>query len=123
MYKEALQQNLRFETPKGSLSTEQLFGLTMRDLETSIRRVRTILKKTDDSDLEFLDATKTADKENELRFAILKDVYLTRKEEKEEERKKIATKEHNQKILELIQNKKNEELAGKSIEELEKMLQ
>ena len=57
MYKETLQQNQDLTKLKGSLSTEQLFGLTMR-FRNFIRRVRTILKKTDDSDLEFLRCNK-----------------------------------------------------------------
>lgn len=37
-------------------------------------------------------------------------------------RQKTKKKEYNQKLLELIERKQNEELAGKSIEELQAML-
>ena len=62
------------------------------------------------------------DIENQLRFDILKDVYLTKKKEAEELRNAAEIKAHNQKILTLIAEKKDESLKGKSIEELEGLL-
>lgn len=123
MYKEASQQKLRFATTKGSLSVEQLWDLSLTDLSTCVKNVKKILKKTDDSELSFLDDTQTVDKENELRFAILKDVYLTKKAENEARRTAAARKEHEQKILALIQRKKDQSLENMSIEDLEKMLE
>jgi len=62
------------------------------------------------------------DVENQLRFDILKDVYITKKKEAEKLRDAAEVKAHNQKILTLIAEKKDDELKGKSVEELEKML-
>lgn len=62
------------------------------------------------------------DKENQLKFDILKDVYLTKKAENEAKRTELDRKANDQKILALIQQKKEGALAEKSIEELEAML-
>lgn len=122
MYKTAQQLKLRFTTPKGNLSTEQLFDLNMSDLSVSIKVVKKILKKNDDDELSFLEDSKTVDVENQLRFDILKDVYLTKKRENEEARLAIEKKAQKQKILQLIADKKDESLKNMSVEELEKML-
>jgi hypothetical protein len=124
MYKIASQLKLRFSTPVGNLSVEQLWDLSQGQITKSIIAVKKLLKKENDDDLSFLDNVKVSDIdfENQLRFDILKDVYLTNKKEQEEARSAAEKKEHNQKILTLIAEKKEGELKGKSIEELEAML-
>jgi hypothetical protein len=119
IYKQALQQNLRFATSKGVLSTEQLFQLTLTDLTSVIKTVRKTLKNTEDTDdLAFLESTSTVDKTVQLQFDILKDVYLTKKEQLDEQRTAKANKEHNEKILALIADKKEDKLKNMSEEEL-----
>ena len=123
MYKEASKLSLRFTTPKGVLSVEQLWSLNQTDLSNTIKAVKKVLKTTDDDELSFLESNKVVDKENQLRFDILKDVYLTKKAEAEAIRNAAEIKAHNQKILTLIAQKQDEELGGKSVEELKAMLQ
>lgn len=122
IYKKGTREGVRFNTSRGVLTIEQLFQLPLAELATSVRNVKKSLKKNDDDDLGFLDATTKVDETEQLRFDILKDVYITRKAELEEARTKREAKENNQKILALIAEKKEGELKGKSIEELEKML-
>lgn len=122
MYKKASQLKFRFETAKGLLSVEQLWDLNLADLSDAIKKVKSVLKKDDDDELSFLEDGKKIDSENELRFEIMKDVYLTRKKQQEDALSELEKKNHNQKILELISDKKNEELRGKSVEELQAML-
>lgn len=124
-FKKASQLKLRFSTNKGVLSVEQLWDLTPTSLATLVRSIKSELKNsTIEDELSFLsDVIPTkVDVENVLRFEIAKDIYLTKKAESEALREEKAKKEHNQKILELIQNKKEGELQSKSIEELEAML-
>ena len=122
MYKQASRLKLRFPTIRGPLSTEQLWDLSQAQIAASIRGVKKILKKNDDDELSFLEESKVVDIENQLRFDILKDVYLTKKKESDEARDAAEVKAHNQKILELISRKKDNELEEKSIEDLEKLL-
>ena len=122
MYKESSKLKLRFPTQVGLLSAEQLWDLNQTQLSNAVKAVKKVLKKTDDDELSFLEDTKVVDVENQLRFDILKDVYLTKKKEAEELRTAAETKAHNQKILTLISEKKEEGLKGKTIEELEALL-
>ena len=122
MYKQASQLKLRFQTSRGILSTEQLWDLSQTDLSNAIKSVKKILKKSDDDELSFLEDTKIVDVENQLRFDILKEVYLTKKKESEELRNAAETKAHNQKILALIAEKQEGKLRDMSVEELEKLL-
>ena len=59
-------------------------------------------------------------KENKIQIA--KYIVKFKQEEIEERLQAKDKKEYNQKLLELIERKQNEELAGKSIEELQAML-
>jgi hypothetical protein len=122
MYKQASKLKLRFQTNVGSLSVEQLWDLPQSGLSNAIKAVKKVLKKNDDDELSFLEDTKIVDIENQLRFDILKDIYLSKKEEAEKLRTAAQDKEHNQKILTLIAEKKDDSLKGLSVEELEKLL-
>ena len=121
-FKTASKLGLRFATTKGNLSTEQLWSLTQTDLTAAIKNAKKLIKKSEDDDLNFLDQDVEVSSEDQLRFDILKDVYLTKKAENEAARTARDAKEHNQKILQLIEAKKEEGLQSKSIEELEALL-
>lgn len=124
IYKQAAQQKLRFDTTRGSLSAEQLFDLPLTVLATAIRNLRGIMKREVqiEDDLSFLDQPVKANTANQLRFEILKDVYLTKKAEVAAVIADRERKERNQRIMELIKNKQDKELENKSIEELKAML-
>lgn len=125
MYKKASQQKLRFVTNRGVLSVEQLWDLSLTDLTAAVKAVKKTITKTEDDDLSFLEAETVGDLatiEAQLRFDILKDVYLTKKKESEERRNAAEVKAHNQKILSLIAEKKENSLREMSVEDLEKML-
>ncbi len=121
MYKQATQLGLRFQTNKGLLSTEQLFHISQTDLAAAIKVSKKALKKNDDDDLGFLETNSKVDKIEELRFNILKDVYLTKKAEADALRDAAATKAHNEKIDALILKKQESQLEEMSIEDLEKL--
>ena len=124
IYKQAAQQKLRFDTTRGSLSAEQLFDLPLTVLATAIRNLRGIMKKEVqvEDDLSFLDQPVKANTANQLRFEILKDVYITKKAEAAAIVADRERKERNQRIMELIKNKQDKELENKSVEELKAML-
>ena len=122
MYKQASKLGLRFQTNRGVLSVEQLWNLTLTDLANAIKSVKKVLVKDNDDELSFLETTKIVDVENQLRFDILKDVYLTKKKESEEATNAAEIKAYNQKILSLIAEKKENSLREKNVEELEALL-
>lgn len=123
IYQEASKRGLRFNTEKGVLSVEQLWSLSFATLGRIIKAVKEALKKSGgDDDLAFLNEDNKQDTTELLRFEILKDVYLTKQKENEELRNAASVKEYNQKILSLIQEKKEDKLKGLSVEELEALL-
>ena len=123
-YKQASKLQLRFQTNRGNLSVEQLWSLSLTDLASAIKAVKKVLKGTDnDDELSFLDENKTVDTENQLRFNILKDIYVDKQTALKEARLAQDRKAYEQKILNLIAEKNEEALKEKSIEELEALLQ
>ena len=128
LYKKAAQVKLRIQTCKGLLSVEDIWGLSLANLDASIRSLAPLVKKyqTEDSDLDFLSSNSDTKSEEtsllELSFEILKDVYITKKEEANAKAKARETKEFNQKIMSLIAEKQESSLKDKSIEELMAMI-
>jgi hypothetical protein len=119
-YKEATRQKLRFATSKGSLSAEQLWDLSLTDLDAlavSLEEEHATSGKKS-----FLVKKSVKDKTAKLRFDIVLDVLTTKAEEAEKAAQAKEDKEHNQKILALIQEKKDESLKGKTAKQLEAML-
>lgn len=120
MYKEASKQKLRFQTTKGSLSAENLWDLSLTDLDAlavSLEEQHATSGKKS-----FLVKKSVKDKTTKLRFDIVLDVLTTKAEEAEKASQAKEDKEHNQKILGLIQEKKDETLKGKTAKQLEAML-
>jgi len=128
IFKKASKKKLRFSTNRGVLSVEQLWDLSKDEIRQLVIKAREAAKKcsgeVNDSELSFLDApAKTKATDDELRFEILKDIYLTKKSAEEKAQKKAEVKASNKKLLELIARKQDEALEKKSIKELEKMLE
>lgn len=124
MYKEALQRKLRFETPKGSLNVEQLWDLSFKDLKTCVTHAKRKLDENVlDDELSFLEDYRDGDNSTEeLSFNILKDVYLTKRREKEALNEVSRNKEHNERIMALIHEKEEQSLKELSPDELRSML-
>jgi ssDNA-specific exonuclease RecJ len=128
IFKKASKKKLRFNTNRGVLSVEQLWDLSKEEIRHLVIVARNTAKKSsgeiNDSELSFLDApAKTKATDDELRFEILKDIYLTKKSAEEKAQKKAEAKANNKKLLEIIARKQDEALEKKSIEDLEKMLE
>lgn len=128
IYKKAAKKKLRFSTNRGSLPVEQLFDLPKEEIRQLVIKAREDARKSsgevNDSELSFLDSpAKAKATDDELRFEILKDIYLTKKSAEEKAQKKAEAKANNKKILELIARKQDEALEKKSVKELEKLLE
>ena len=121
IYKLAVLSKLTIPTNKGILNILEASTLSLKDLSLSLTSLNKTVK--DDKDgLDFLDDSKVVNKTLELQFNILKDLYLTKKEEMNKVKKARDAKEHNDKIMALIAEKQEDSLKGKSIEELKALL-
>lgn len=120
---EASKIKLRIETAQGCLSVEQLWDLSLSKISAAIKHAKKELKKGDnDDDLSFLDETKTVDVEAQLRFDILKEIYLYKRDEAKAAREKADNKANNEKIMAIIKQKQEGALQEKTIDELMAML-
>lgn len=121
MYKEALQKKLRFKTNKGMITTEDLFDLSLQNLNTlAIMLDKKISEAPKKSFIEELPAEKNDD---ELRFSIVKDVINIKLKARKDNINRAQIDARNKRIAELIAKKEGEALENKSIEELRAMIQ
>lgn len=131
MYKKASKLKLRFESKFGPLPVDQLWDLKMTDLKLIIKNQATKLEKLEKpGDMtSFLDidpATPSETKELEvekLKFEILKDVYITRKDEVKNAAEDAVIDAEIQHLEELKREKREAELKELSAEELEKKIE
>lgn len=117
-YKEASRIGLRVATPKGTLSVEQLWHLPLEDLDVTLVG----LDKASEKKKTFLKNKTEENFLSELAFEIAHDILVTRMDEREAAKNARAKKLHNQKIMGIITEKKDQVLMGSTIEELEKLL-
>lgn len=119
-FKLATQQKLRVQTTKGNLSVEQLWDLPLTDLDTLAVSLQEAYDESKGKS--FLKKRTVKDKGLKLQFDIVLEILQTKAEEQSAAQEALETKQHNQKILQLIAEKQNDELKGKSIKQLEAML-
>ena len=119
-YKLASQQKLRFQTTKGSLTTEQLWDLSLDELDALAVSLEEEHKKKKKKS--FLVKTSAKDKTSKLKFDIVLDVLNTKAEAIQVASEANEVKEHNKKIISLIAEKQDDKLKSMSIKDLEKQL-
>lgn len=120
---EASRTKLRVSTSQGPLSVEQLWDLSLNKLSVIIKNVKKTLQGGDnDDDLSFLDEAKVIDKEAQLTFDVLKEIYIYKRDEAKAAREKADNKANNEKIMAIIKQKQEGALQEKSIDELMAML-
>lgn len=119
MWIEALKNKYRFEF-KGLINVEDLFDLKLEDLDYIYKNL-----KRDENDLQvdsLLDANKNPLKgELDCKINIVKSIFQMKVAEIEKAKIAMANKAQKEKILAIIENKQDQELSEKSIEELRKI--
>jgi hypothetical protein len=120
MYKKALRTKLRFSTTKGKLTTEDLFDLSLTDLNNLAIALDKKLSETPRKS--FISDIAPDTQEDELRFNIVKDVITLKLAERnaaQNAKEKAAEKAQ---LLEILHRKKNEALENLSVAEIEAKL-
>lgn len=120
MYKQASKERLRIQTTKGLLSVEQLWDLSLEDLDALAVSLEQEYKNSKGKS--FLASKTKKDKTIKLKFDVTLDILNTKVEMAEEAANAGKTKAMNEKILSIIQRKKDSQLEDMSIGELEKLL-
>jgi hypothetical protein len=118
---EASRKKLRFTTTKGQLSVEELWDLSLQSLDAIAKAVNKQLKASEEESF-IPTASKRKDSDAELALDILKYIIQVKVEERDAEKARAEKREKAARLKELLAQKKDAELTGKSAEELEKML-
>lgn len=116
---ECLKNKYRFEY-RGLISVEDLFDLNLEDLDLIYKGL-----KRAENDLLGDSLIETADnpkkREVEAKIEIVKSVFDMKQTEMENAKRAFENKVQKAKILAIIENKQDQELSEKSIEELKKI--
>lgn len=122
IFEQASQQKLRFETPKGQLSTEDLWNLPLQSSTGKVNLddiARSISAKIKDSAVEsFVSKVTDVNKVERLRLDIVKRVIEVKLAKAEKIKNEKADAEHKQRLLDALSAKKEEHLSNMSEEEL-----
>lgn len=124
MFEKAARLKLRFSTPTGLLTTEDLWDLPLENgranLNDIARAVSKQIKETQEES--FVSPRSSVNTELDLQLDILKHVIKVRQDEAQSKLLAKQKREQRQKILALIDQKKEDALSSKSADELEKLL-
>lgn len=118
LFKLAAKEKYRFPF-RGNISVEDLFDLTTSQLDVVYKELNSQVKETTDS---LLKEVSTEDKELKNKIKIVKTIFEDKMTEAAQKEQALAEKQRKERIKELIAKKKDQDLADKSIEELEAML-
>jgi hypothetical protein len=106
---------------KGIISVEDLWDLQPRQLDSIFQTLNAELKLLKEESL--LDTKTKQDKELDIKIEIIKYIVQIKLDEQTSRAEALERKEKKQKILEILSTKQDEDLKGKTPEELQKMLE
>lgn len=117
MYKKALRTKLRFSTTKGKLTTEDLFDLSLTDLNNLAIALDKKLSETPRKS--FISDITPDTQEDELRFNIVKDIITLKLVERNAAQNAKAKAAEKAQLLEILHRKQSEALESLSVAEIE----
>lgn len=120
MFLKASRERLRFTTDKGLLSVEDLWALSLQQLNKIAKALNKELKVSAEED--FLGDTSVEDTITKLRFDIVLKIIEIKKEEAKVKREASSRKERKQKLLGILAEKEDDVLKGMTPEEIRKEL-
>jgi hypothetical protein len=105
---------------KGLISVEDLWDLSVKDLDLIFKSLNAQIKKVKEESL--LDTKTKDDEELEIKIEIVKYIVTIKLTEEKTKLQAKEQKEKKQKIMEILSVKKDADLQNKSVEELQAML-
>jgi hypothetical protein len=119
MFEVAIQNKFRFPF-RGLISVEDLFDLSVQNLDLIFKTLNSQVKKAKEESL--LDTKTKEDETLDVMIEIVKYIVKVKLEEENQRLKVKEQKEKKQKILEILANKEDQDLLNKTKEELQAML-
>jgi len=126
MFEKASRLKLRFDSPKGFLSVEDLWDLPLTsqtgkaNLDDIARGLHKQLKNSED--VSFVVKEHKSDETIQLKFDIIKHVIDVKLADNESARIAKDNKEKKQQLLAIISHKENEQLLNMPLDELKKIV-
>jgi hypothetical protein len=121
-FERATKQKLRFDTAVGRINVEDLWDIPLEQLDKLAQELHKEVESGEE--VSFIEAKKptAAFTELKLKFDVVKRVIEVRLAAQKKAEKAAATKAKKQRLLALIEEKQDEELKGKSLDELQALL-
>ena len=119
LFKVASKKKYRFNY-KGVISVEDLWDLSVEELDSIYKKLKAQQKNNNEESL--LQSVTKEDKELANKIDIIKTIVVDKLAAKERAFKAAEKKAQNQRILEILADKKDAALKEKSIEELQAMI-
>lgn len=125
MFEQATRNKVRFETPQGMLTVEDLWDIPLTsargraNLDDIARALHRKIKETETES--FVIKAPKADELTQLKFELVKHVIDVRLAENAAAEQLRLNREKKQQLLALIAQKENEQLQGHTLEELKAM--
>lgn len=128
MFEKANRLKLRFASPQGALTVEDLWDLPLTSTRANVANLNNIAKDVSrqlkhEGEEDFVNPKSGADEVLQLKLDVVKHVIGVRQAENEAARSLAERKEKKERLLELIAGKQDEQLKAKSVEELQAMVE
>lgn len=117
IFEQATKQKLRFSSRRGSVTTEDLWDMSLEDLDEIAKALNKKVKES--SEESFIKKQSTTDKKLSLQLEIMVSIINTKLAEQERRKSAAERKAKRDKILALIAEKQDGALAKKSITSLQ----
>ncbi len=126
MFEKAVRLKLRFPSPQGGLTMEDLWDLPLTsnraaNLNSIAKTISRQLKAEGEED--FVNPKSGADTVLQLQLDIVKHVIQVKQTENEDSRALADRRQKKERLLEIIAKKQDQDLEGKSVEELTAMVE
>lgn len=128
MFERANRLKLRFDSPQGALTAEDLWDLPLTSTRANVANLNNVAKEVSRQlkqagEEDFINPKSGADEILQLKLDIAKHIISVRQAENEAVRTVAERKEKKVRLLELIARKQDEELGAKSTQELQAMVE
>lgn len=119
IFEYAVRNKCRFPF-KGLISVEDLWDLSVTDLDSIYKTLNKQIKQSEEESL--LSVKASVDTELETQIAIIKHIVPVKLAEREARERAFAKKAQTQKLMSIIAEKEDEALRNASVDDLRKML-
>ena len=121
MFEKATRQKFRFQTKKGNCTVEDLWDLPLKALDVLHRDLNAELREEQEDSL--LYAKNASSETLRTKIEIVKHIVNTRLDEQRQKEAEVERKRKKERILQIMEEKQDESLKNKSMDELRQELE